>query len=114
MFNPGNLGKFLHLFGSTRIGKIGDKLSLLKGQGEAGGLVRVTMSGLGKIEKLELDDKLSGKSLETIEDLVVSACNSAKEDLERKTNEEMMNLRSDPELLAVFARMFNKGPNETN
>lgn len=113
MFNPGNIGKFLHLFGSTRMGKVGEKLATVKGQGEAGGLVRVTMSGLGKVEKLELDDKLSGKSLETIEDLVVSACNLAREDLEKKTAEEMLHLRSDPELLAVFTQMFRK-PNENN
>ncbi|KAG2388879.1 hypothetical protein C9374_000318 [Naegleria lovaniensis] len=108
MFNPGNISKFFHLFQTSRMGKIGEKLTALRGQGEAGGLVRVVMTGHGKIEKLELDDKLSGKSLETIEDLVVSACNLAKEDLERKTTEELMKLRSDPELLALFSQMFKK------
>jgi len=89
------------------MGKVGEKITSLHGYGEAGGLVRATISGLGKLEKLELDEKLSGKSLETIEDLVITACNQAKDDLEKKTAQEMMNLRSDPELLNIFSQMFN-------
>ncbi|KAL9657435.1 hypothetical protein ABK040_016704 [Willaertia magna] len=105
--NPGGLGKLLQLFGTSRLSKVGEKLSHVKGYGEAGaGLVKATMSGGGKLENIELDKSLSGKNVETIEDLVVHACNLAREDLERKTTEEMMKLKSDPELLGLFQRMM--------
>ena len=54
-----------------------------------GGLVHVTMNGKGEMKKIKLDPKLIDPAeIEMLEDLVVAACNDAKQKAEAQIASE--------------------------
>lgn len=55
------------------------------------GLVKITMKGNKRIEKVEIqkDDNFSSDDLEMLEDMILVATNSALEQIEKKTEEKM-------------------------
>lgn len=58
-----------------------------------GGMVSVTMTGKGELRKVKIDPKLiDPNDVEMIEDLVVAACNDAKQKVEAHVAEEMKKL----------------------
>ncbi len=58
-----------------------------------GGMVNVTMTGKGELRKVKIDPKLiDPNDVEMIEDLVVAACNDAKQKVEAHVAEEMKKL----------------------
>ncbi len=58
-----------------------------------GGMVQVTMTGKGELRKLKIDPKLAAPDeIEVLEDLVVAACNDAKQKVEAHVAEKMKEL----------------------
>ena len=56
-------------------------------------MVNVTMTGKGELRKVKIDPKLiDPNDVEMIEDLVVAACNDAKQKVEAHVAEEMKKL----------------------
>ena len=55
------------------------------------GLVKITMKGTKKVEKVEIkkDDSFSSDDLEMLEDMILVATNNALEQIEKKTEEKM-------------------------
>ena len=55
------------------------------------GLVKITMKGTKKIEKVEIekDENFTSDDLEMLEDMILVATNSALEQIEKKTEEKM-------------------------
>ena len=52
-------------------------------------LVKVILDGEGKMQKIEISEKLLTEEKSIIEDLIVAAHNNAKSKLKNKTNEEI-------------------------
>ena len=64
-----------------------------------GGMVSVTMSGKAELRKVKIDPKLVDPSeVEVLEDLIVAACNDAKQKVEAHVAEEMKKLTGGLEL----------------
>ena len=58
-----------------------------------GGMVVVTMSGKGELRKVKIDPKLIDPAdVEVLEDLIVAACNDAKQKVEAHVAEKMKEL----------------------
>ena len=58
-----------------------------------GGMVKVTMSGKGDLRKVSIDPSLAvPEEVEVLEDLVVAACNDAKQKVEAHVGEKMKEL----------------------
>lgn len=58
-----------------------------------GGMVKVTMSGKGDLRKVSIDPKLAAPDeIEVLEDLIVAACNDAKQKVEAHVAEKMKEL----------------------
>lgn len=55
------------------------------------GLVKITMKGTKRIEKVEIekDENFSSDDLEMLEDMILVATNNALEQIEKKTEEKM-------------------------
>lgn len=55
------------------------------------GLVKITMKGTKKIEKVEIekDENFTSDDLEMLEDMILVATNNALEQIEKKTEEKM-------------------------
>lgn len=57
-----------------------NKLNSITAVGEAGaGMVKATMNAHGKLVKVDIDNKLMQKDKKIIEDLVLVACNNARD-----------------------------------
>ena len=67
------------------------KLADMEVQGEAGaGMVTVTLNGKGEMRRLKIDPALvDPNDVETLEDLIVAAANSAKQRVEEHMQGEM-------------------------
>lgn len=70
--------------------KIKSKLENLEAEGESGaGLVKVTVSGFGKIKTLTISDEAKNENSEILSDLIAVAVNQANDKLEEKRSDVM-------------------------
>ena len=79
-----------------------DQIKKIEVHGMSGGnLVRVTLTGDYEIKSIEITDAAKKESQEIINDLIIAAYNNAKENLKKKSAEELskvtggLNLPSD-------------------
>ena len=67
-----------------------DQIKKIQVEGESGGnLVKVTLSGDYEIKSIIISDAAKQESQEIIIDLIIAAYNSAKENLKKKSAEEL-------------------------
>ena len=67
-----------------------DQIKKIEVTGMSGGnLVKVTLSGDYEMKSIEIDDKAKGEKQEIINDLIIAAFNNAKENLKKKSAEEL-------------------------
>ncbi len=69
--------------------KVQEEMSALTVIGESGGgMVKVTMSCNHQVKAVEIDDTLIGDDKEMLEDLIVAACNDARNKVEKTVQEK--------------------------
>ena len=67
-----------------------DKIKKIEVEGEAGGsLVKVILTGDYEIKSIIISDKAKQENQEIINDLIIAAYNNAKENLKKKSAEEL-------------------------
>ena len=67
-----------------------DKIKKIEVEGEAGGnLVKVILSGDYELKSIMIDEAAKKESQDIINDLIIAAYNNAKENLKKKSAEEM-------------------------
>ena len=67
-----------------------DQIKKIEVQGMSGGnLVKVTLTGDYEIKSIEITDAAKKESQEIINDLIIAAFNNAKENLKKKSAEEL-------------------------
>ena len=67
-----------------------DQIRKIEVQGMSGGnLVKVTLTGDYEIKSIEITDAAKKESQEIINDLIIAAFNNAKENLKKKSAEEL-------------------------
>ena len=67
-----------------------DQIKKIKVEGEAGGnLVKVILSGDYELKSIIISDAAKQESQEIINDLIIAAYNNAKENLKKKSSEEL-------------------------
>ena len=67
-----------------------DKIKEIEVEGEAGGnLVKVILSGDYELKSITISDAAKKESQEIINDLIIAAYNNAKENLKKKSAEEL-------------------------
>ena len=70
--------------------KVQDKIKKIQVEGSAGGnLVRVTLSGDYEIKSIVISDEAKKEKFEIITDLIAAAYNNAKDNLKKKSAEEL-------------------------
>lgn len=69
--------------------KVQEEMSALTVTGEAGGgMVKITMSCNHQVKTVAIDDTLIGDDKEMLEDLIVAACNDARNKVEKTVQEK--------------------------
>jgi len=72
-----------------------------------GGLVQATLSGKGDLKRLKIDKSLADpQEIEVLEDLVVAACNDARQKVNAHSEEEMRKLTGGLNLPGGFKLPF--------
>ena len=67
-----------------------DQIKKIEVEGEAGGnLVKVILSGDYELKSIQISDTAKNESQEIINDLIIAAYNNAKENLKKKSAEEL-------------------------
>ena len=67
-----------------------DQIKKIEVEGESGGkLVKVVLSGDYELKSIVISDKAKQESQEIINDLIIAAYNNAKENLKKKSAEEL-------------------------
>ena len=67
-----------------------DQIKKIEVEGMSGGnLVRVTLGGDYEIKSIDIADEAKKETQETINDLIIAAYNNAKENLKKKSAEEL-------------------------
>ena len=67
-----------------------DQIKKIEVQGMSGGnLVKVTLTGDYELKKIEITEPAKKESQEIINDLIIAAYNNAKENLKKKSSEEL-------------------------
>ena len=70
--------------------EVQDQIKKIEVQGMSGGnLVKVTMTGDYEIKSIEITEKAKSENQEIINDLIIAAYNNAKENLKKKSAEEL-------------------------
>ena len=70
-----------------------DKIKKIEVEGEAGGnLVKVILTGDYEMKSIIISEEAKKESREVINDLIKAAYNNAKENLKKKSSEELSNL----------------------
>ena len=70
--------------------EVQDKIKKIQVEGSAGGnLVRVTLSGDYEIKSIDIRDEAKKEKFEVITDLIMAAYNNAKDNLKKKSAEEL-------------------------
>ena len=68
-----------------------DAIKNIEVEGMSGGnLVKVTLSGDYEIKAIKISDEAKKESLDIINDLIIAAYNNAKENLKKKSSEELL------------------------
>ena len=67
-----------------------EKIKKIEVEGEAGGnLVKVILTGDYEIKAIKISEEAKNESREIINDLIIAAYNNAKENLKKKSSEEL-------------------------
>ena len=67
-----------------------DQIKKIEVEGVSGGsLVKVTLTGDYEIKSIEINDKAKKEKQEIINELIIAAYNNAKENLKKKSTEEL-------------------------
>ena len=67
-----------------------DQIKKIEVEGEAGGnIVKVILSGDYELKSIVISDAAKNESQEIINDLIIAAYNNAKENLKKKSSEEL-------------------------
>ncbi len=67
-----------------------DQIKKIEVEGKSGGdLVKVTLSGDYEIKSIEISEKAKKENQDIINDLIIAAFNNAKENLKKKSAEEL-------------------------
>ena len=70
--------------------EVQDQIKKIEVEGEAGGnLVKVILSGDYELNSITISDQAKKESQEIINDLIIAAYNNAKENLKKKSTEEL-------------------------
>tara|TARA_B100000886_G_scaffold333751_1_gene288295 strand:- start:1680 stop:2000 length:321 start_codon:yes stop_codon:yes gene_type:complete len=70
--------------------QVQDNIKKIQVEGEAGGkLVKVVLSGEYEIKSIVISDEAKKEKQEVINDLIVAAYNNAKDNLKKKSSEEL-------------------------
>ena len=70
--------------------EVQDQIKKIEVEGEAGGnLVKVILSGDYELKSIIISDAAKKESQEIINDLIIAAYNNAKENLKKKSSEEL-------------------------
>ena len=92
-----------------------DKIKKIEVEGEAGGsLVKVILSGDYELKSITISDAAKKENQEIINDLIIAAYNNAKENLKKKSAEELskvtggLNLPLDFKLPFYWITIFRK------
>ena len=74
----------------TKMKEAQDAIKNIEVEGEAGGnLVRVTLTGDYEIKAINISEKAKNEPREIINDLIIAAYNNAKENLKKRSAEEL-------------------------
>jgi DNA-binding YbaB/EbfC family protein len=86
-----------------------NKLNTITATGEAGGgMVKATMNANGKLLDVFIDDKLMGKDKKVIEELIVHACNNARDYSIQEGEKEVVNMAKDlPNMMEIMQNVLN-------
>ena len=70
--------------------EVQDQIKKIEVEGEAGGnLVKVILSGDYELKSITISDQAKKENQEIINDLIIAAYNNAKENLKKKSTEEL-------------------------
>ena len=70
--------------------EVQDQIKKIEVEGEAGGnLVKVVLSGDYELKSIIISDSAKNESQDIINDLIIAAFNNAKDNLKKKSNEEI-------------------------
>ena len=70
--------------------EVQDQIKKIEVEGKAGGnLVTVVLTGDYEIKKIEINEETKKENLEIINDLIIAAYNNAKDNLKKKSAEEL-------------------------
>ena len=84
-----------------------EQIKKIEVEGMSGGnLVKVTLSGEYEIKSIEITDAAKKESQEIINDLIIAAYNNAKENLKKKSSEELSKLTGGLNLPLDFKMPF--------
>ena len=87
--------------------KAQDQIKKIEVKGEAGGnLVQVVLSGDYELKSITISDTAKKESQEIINDLIIAAYNNAKENLKKKSAEELSKATGDLNLPLDFKLPF--------
>ena len=68
-----------------------DAIKNIEAEGASGGnLVKVILSGDYEIKAIKISDEAKKESIEIINDLIIASYNNAKENLKKKSSEELL------------------------
>ena len=86
-----------------------NKFNSITAVGESGaGMVKATMNASGKLISVDIDSQLMGKDKKVIEDLVVAACNEARDQSLQLAVEEMAKMQAEsPEMMNMMQSLIN-------
>ena len=84
-----------------------DQIKKIEVQGMSGGnLVKVTLTGDYELKKIEITEPAQKESQEIINDLIIAAYNNAKENLKKKSAEELSKITGGLNLPLDFKMPF--------
>ena len=84
-----------------------EQIKKIEVEGEAGGnLVKVVLTGDYELKSIVISDAAKKESQEIINDLIIAAYNNAKENLKKKSSEELSKVTGDLNLPLDFKLPF--------
>ena len=91
----------------TKMKEAQDAIKNIEVEGEAGGnLVKVTLTGDYEIKAIKISDEAKKETREIINDLIIAAYNNAKENLKKKSAEELSKVTGELNLPLDFKLPF--------
>ena len=87
--------------------EVQEQITQLEVEGESGGnLVKVILSGDYELKSITISDKAKQEDREIINDLIIAAYNNAKENLKKKSAEELSKITGGLDLPSGFKLPF--------